>query len=409
MRDHLLIPATPTTYTLELTARCNSRCVGCGNVFDRMLGHMELDRWRMLLEKLRPHIVSLRVTGGEPTLHPEFLDLIRFIDGLGVPFVLFSNGLWPARDRLLSLLLGCRHLDGVLISLHGRDAAMHQAFAGIDSFSRVTATIQQAALAGLNINTNSVLTRANHGDIAAIAELSRSLGASYAAFSRYYGRPTPVTDLTEDEFREAVATVHNLRRRGFRVQFNNCVPVCFDGQPTKSCPAGITHCTIDPLGRVRPCTHAPQVLGDLFSQSIQDIWQGEAAAQWRKRIPTMCGTCAEFVRCRGACKAMAHHLQCDKDPLMRQPLQGPLPTDGPRRIRLYAEARPEPNFTLREEGFGYLLINRNQIVSAKKEARPLLDRLDGTTTMQQIEREFGQPGLAFIALLFNRGLVRLIQ
>jgi len=334
---------------------------------------------------------------------------VRLIDGLGVPFVLFSNGLWSDPDAKLKLLLGCANLDGVLISLHGRGGASHRAFASVDSFNRVTTTIRQAAQAGLAINTNTVLTRHNYQHISAIVTLSRDLGASFTAFSRYYGPPTPVTDLSEKEFRLAVASVEELRGQGFRVKFNNCVPVCFDGQPTKSCPAGITHCTIDPRGRVRPCTHAPHILGDLFSQSVAEIWHGPAAIQWRGLIPSECNTCAEFVRCRGACKAMAYHLRRDKDPLIRSPLRYPLPVTSPSRIQLYAGARPEPNFALRQEDFGYLLINRNQIIPVKREAKPLLDVLDGTTTLRQLQDEFGQAGLAFVAYLFNKGLVHLTQ
>lgn len=407
--DSLLVPATPTTYTLELTSHCNSACVGCGNVFERSLGEMDVERWRYLLTKLKPHILNLRVTGGEPTLFPQFPDLICRVNELAVPFVLFSNGLWPNFAETLALLLDCDHLDGVLISLHGRDAATHRAFAGVDSFSRVTATIRQAARAGLKINTNTVFTRNNYEDVAAIAALSCDLGASFAAFSRYYGPPTPVTDLTESEFRFAAATVHNLKQQGIRVQFNNCVPMCFDGQPTKSCPAGITHCTIDPLGRVRPCTHTSQILGDLFNQSIVDIWHGEAVAQWRALIPSVCTTCAEFIRCRGACKAMACHLGQDKDPLIRRPLSHPLSVGDPRKIKLYVDARPEPNFALRKEAFGYLLVNRNQIIPVKTETRPLLDALNGETTLRQIQRNFGAPGLALVAYLFNKGLVKLVQ
>jgi radical SAM protein with 4Fe4S-binding SPASM domain len=405
----LLIPATPTTYTLELTSRCNSACVGCGNVFDRTLGEMAFEQWRRILIQLRSHMVSLRLTGGEPTLYRHFSALIPFIDGLGVPFVIFSNGLWPETDETLAMLLACHNLDGLLISLHGHTPEAHQAFTGVDSYHRVADTIRLAAEAGLNINTNTILSRHNHQAVPAIVELSGELGARLAAFSRYYGAPTPVTDLTEDEFRTAAATIHGLRDQGLPVQFNNSVPSCFDGRPTKSCPAGITHCTIDPLGRVRPCTHAPHILGDLLAEPVADIWHSEAAGQWRELVPSTCTVCAEFVRCRGGCKAMAYHLRQRRDPLICEPLEKPLRPASPDRIQLYSGARPEPNFTLREESFGYLLINRNQIVPVRNETRPLLDALDGVTTLGQIERDFGSAGLTFVAHLFNKGLVRLNQ
>jgi radical SAM protein with 4Fe4S-binding SPASM domain len=405
----LWIPATPTTYTLELTSRCNSACIGCGNVFERSFGDMPVAQWRNILSRLKPSIVTLRLTGGEPTLHPDFPAIIRLVDSLGVPFVLFSNGFWTKRDKTLALLLDCSHLDGVLISLHGRDAATHKAFTKVNSFDDVNTTIRQATRAGLAINTNTVLTRYNYQDIADIAQLSYRLGASFAAFSRYYGPPTPVADLTDDEFRTAAAMVHKLKNLGQKVQFNNCVPVCFDGKPTKSCPAGITHCTIDPFGWVRPCTHTPQVLGNILNQPIANIWRGQAANQWRVLTPPICQSCAEFARCRGACKAMAYQLQQSHDPLMQKPLAEPLPSTAPAKMQLFAGARPKPNFTLRKEAFGYLLINRNQIVPVVTETRSLLDSFDGVTTLSQIEHNFGQSGLAFVAYLFNKGLVHLAQ
>ncbi len=405
----LLVPAVPTTYTLELTSRCNSACIGCGNVFERALGEMDAARWETLLEKLAPHALSIRLTGGEPTLHAGFGELLHRVDRLGVPFVIFTNGLWVDPERTLAALLACRRLDGLLVSLHGKDAASQRAFAGVDSFERVTETIRRATQAGLRLNTNTVLTRANYQDIGAIADLSQALGASYAAFSRYYGPPTPVTDLSEAEFQGAASAIHEMKRQGRAVTFNNCVPACFDGQPTKSCPAGITHCTVNPLGQVRPCTHSPQVLGDLFTQEIGEIWQGAAAQEWRALIPDVCYSCAEFARCRGGCKALIHHLGCAADPLLRAPLAEPLPSGLPESVQLYQGARPRPNFTLRQEDFGYLLVNRNQIVPVGDGARPLLDRLDGQTTLLEIRERFGQPALEFVAYLFYKGLVYLDQ
>lgn len=407
--DKLFIPATPTTYTLELTSRCNSVCVGCGNVFGRDFGDMTVERWGRLLSQLQSHIVSLRITGGEPTIHPQFAELIRLIDSLDVPFVLFSNGLWRKREETLALLQACHNLDGVLVSLHGRSPQSHRAFTGVDSFDRVTDTIRLAATAGLLINTNTVLTRYNYQDVPAIVALSRELGARFAAFSRYYGPPTPVTSLTETEFRQAATIVHKLRDEGFRVQFNNCVPSCFDGKPTKSCPAGITSCTIDPYGSVRPCTHAPHTLGNLFSHSIHEIWHNEAAQQWRALIPSVCVGCAEFARCRGACKAMAFYMGKDQDPLMQKPMAHNLPVQQPLHVKLYQNARPRQNFILREERFGYLLANRNQLIPVKFDAKPILDALDGNTTLHEIKENFGQTGLVLVAYLFSKGLIQLAQ
>jgi radical SAM protein with 4Fe4S-binding SPASM domain len=354
---------------------------------------MPLERWNTLLDRLQPHLVNIRVTGGEPTLHRQFAQIIQAIDRLQIPFVIFSNGVWRNRREIIELLLDCHNLDGVLISLHGKDNLSHQRFVGRDSFEETVQSIQQAVQAGLRVNTNTVLTRANFRDVEEITQFLLDLGVGFVAFSRYYGAHCPITALSEAELLEAVETVHSLKARGVLVRFNNNIPACFGHYPSKSCPAGITHCTIDPLGNVRPCNHTSFTLGNLFEHSIKDMWQSEKAAQWRNLIPQACYRCAEFDGCRGGCKAMALKLGKEQDPLMRQPL--------------YEKATPLTNFVMRREGFGLLLVNRSRVLPVDSTAEPLLAMLDGTHSLRVIEQQFGQEGLNFVGRLYLEGLVRL--
>jgi len=411
MTDHpykhkLYVPKAPTTYTLELTSYCNNACAGCGNVFSRDLGEMEVERWVALLDRLHPHLVNVRVTGGEPTLHRQFPQVVRAIDRLNVPFVLFSNGVWENRQVIIRLLLDCGNLDGVLVSLHGKNNSSHQQFAGRDSFAETVQSIKEAAQAGLLVNTNTVLTRANFRDVEEIAQLSLDLGVGFVAFSRYYGAPTSVTALSDDELMEAIESVHALKARGVPVRFNNNVPACFSGYTSKSCPAGITHCTIDPLGNVRPCNHVAVTFGNLFEHSIKDLWRSELARWWRNLIPQACYQCAEFDSCRGGCKAMALQLDKRQDPLMRKPLIKKLERGAPRKLTLYEKAIPLKNFVMRREDFGLMLVNRSRVLPVDFAVAPLLDSLDGTHSLQAIEQRFKQEGLNFVGRLYLEGLVR---
>jgi radical SAM protein with 4Fe4S-binding SPASM domain len=370
---------------------------------------MPLERWETLLDALHPHVVNLRLTGGEPTLHPQFPQIIQFIDHLNVPFVLFSNGVWENRQETIQTLSTCHNLDGVLISLHGHDDVSHQQFVGRNSFAETIESIRQATQAGLLVNTNTVLNRANFRHVEAIARLALDLGAGFVAFSRYYGAPTPLTALSKDELLQAVQFVHALKARGTPVRFNNNVPACFSHRPSKSCPAGITHCTIDPLGNARPCSHADITFGNLFEHSIEELWSSEAARRWRDLIPASCYLCAEFASCRGGCKALALHLNKAQDPLMRKPLAHKLERGAPRKVQLYAEAMPRKNFVTRREEFGLLLVNRSRVLPVDLAAEPLLDKLDGAHSLRAIQQQFGQEGLDFVGLLHQAGLVRLDQ
>lgn len=405
-----LTPERPTTYTLELIAACNHQCVGCGNVFSRQMKFMPGAVWRRILHELRADIVSLRITGGECTLHPDFKAIIDTCDQLGIPFVVFTNGRWRRADEILALFAGCKNLDGLLISLHGHDPATYSAFVVTDSFDIVTRHIRQASAAGIRVGTNTILLRSNVEHIERIANLSFSLGAASAAFSRYYGAPLPGLELTQDELREAMARVAALRVHEPRIVFNNCVPMCFSDVdiPTKGCTSGFTHCTIDPLGNVRPCTHSPFMLGNLLDQDIMTIWDSTPLWQWRDLIPPACTSCGVFTRCRGGCRATAYHQGLTQDPLITAPLADPI--DPPlETLSLYRHAHPVPHYTLRHDQFGVYLINRNRHIAVAKAALPILDALDGQTTLADLRLRFGQVALDFVGSLILSGVVQLVR
>src|SRR6516164_8075500 len=77
----------PRTVRVSLTDRCDLACVYCrpsrtDGYFDRRLDD---DAWKTMLRSLvAAGVKRVRVTGGEPLLHPRVTELVAFIAGLGV-------------------------------------------------------------------------------------------------------------------------------------------------------------------------------------------------------------------------------------------------------------------------------------------------------------------------------------
>jgi radical SAM protein with 4Fe4S-binding SPASM domain len=398
----------PYVYTLEITSRCNANCVGCGNVFPHGNLYMEPERLRIALDRISPYAEMLRVTGGEPTLSPVFGEIVWLVDGLGRPFVVFTNGLWRDPLSIVDVLRRCRNLDGILVSLHGHTASAFKAFTGGDHLWTVVANVQRASDAGITVNTNTILTHQNIDHMAAVVELATGSGAQVVAFSRYYGAPVPgVTDLSADQFRSAVEQVAGFRADGKSVKFNNNIPLCVGGELTQACPAGDTHCTISPAYKVRICNHSPYEVGDILETGIVEIWQSERVRWWREQIPTMCRQCAAFDLCRGGCRANAAANGLATDPLACRPYQA-VPGVSTVRHSLPGESFPRARFSLREESFGYVLINRSQILKLSSEAMPFINALvDGNMTLSQIGDCFGHEVLNLVGLLYDRRMVEL--
>jgi radical SAM protein with 4Fe4S-binding SPASM domain len=317
--DERAIHERPIIYSLELTPACNNRCPGCGNVFASCtpdVAPLSAERWRVLLDKIAPHARKLKVTGGEPTLHPEFYKIVTAIAERDMPFTLFTNARWRAPRKLLAFLQQVPQCVGLLISLHGTDAPSHEAFTGVQgSFEETMKNIRRATDAGFVVATSTVLTRHNVSRVKAMTEFALSLGADHAVFNRYLGAPLPEIEPSRAALRSAIKALEALLHQGIPVKYGNPVPQCFVFNSSHGCVAGKAYCTLDPWGNMRPCNHSPTIVGNLFEQSLAALWHSETMDQWRSLPPTECQSCPDGEVCAGGCKAMAELRTEGSDPL----------------------------------------------------------------------------------------------
>lgn len=404
---HYLRPPLPTVFVLELTQRCQNDCVGCGNVFTHGKAELDLPAWGEILERLSPHIQALRISGGEPTLHPAFEKLVARIEALGVPWVLFTNGNWATPSQVISRLVDCRHLQGLLVSLHGHTPESYARFCGVEAFECVTANIRRAAQAGLRITTNTLLLSTTLAHLADIATLAYSLGAAAVAFGRYYGLPHPGLTLSPGELRQGLSAVAGLRKEDRRITLSNCVPACFlpgvdfGGQ---GCTSGLTHCTIGPLGEIRPCTHAPMVLGNALCDDLATVWQSAALESWRQAIPAGCRTCAALNRCRGGCRATATQWGLPADPLVTAPLTQ---AADPPTVALRLQDRPRLACTVSETDYGLALSSLGRYVTLSPRSKAILRDLDGETSVAQLLERHGPAAVELAASLLHLQLLQI--
>lgn len=404
--------SAPAIFSLELTSACNSRCPGCSNVFFEHRSHrppLSLSAWREILEKIAPHAHQLRLTGGEPTLYPQFREIVEVLRELNMHFTLFTNALWESPNELVELLCNAPHCTGLLVSLHGAEARTHEAFSHVPgSFERVTENIQVAVNAGLKVVTSTVITQYNYHQIEAVAALSQQLGADHATFSRYLGREMPTIEPSAMALSKAVNAVESLRSQGQRLKFGDCIPQCFTPSSSRGCLAGVAYCSIDPWGNLRPCTQADIQCGNLLEVSLEEAWNSPPMQYWRSLVPSACEQdCTAFSQCHGGCRATALIRELQQDPLMTHPLS-PQDLLAPDTIDLYEGLCPVAQADLRKEPFGYVALG-DSLALLTPQGKALLDQCDGTVTLQQIETRYGQAGLKLVTNLWFKGIVQWAQ
>jgi radical SAM protein with 4Fe4S-binding SPASM domain len=412
----LPILQAPVSFYLELTPFCNSHCPSCGNVFVEhaprrasagMPSPLSAAEWRQLLDKIRPYALRLKLTGGEPTIHPQFGAITAAVDKLRIPFTLITNGRWSGPDTICTLFKGMAHFQGFLVSLHGSTAASHEAFTRVKgSFAETLSNIRAATDAGLSVSLSCIITRRSWHQIDEILETAREIGANSVVFNRYLGLDTAGLAPAPGELQSAVQRIRTLRTYGAPVKLGNCVPECLVVSEQAACLAGVAFFTVDPWGRVRPCNHAPLTCGDLRQQTVDEIWHSPGMEQWRKLYPLQCQHCDSFTTCGGGCRAQAMVAGQDRDPLMTTPH---CVKDKPHRVEwaLYEKVRPVGQFVRRPEKFGTLLMAGNRLMPVGSDMTSILDRLDGHTTLEQISAAYGANGLSFVASLYQQGMIDL--
>jgi radical SAM protein with 4Fe4S-binding SPASM domain len=405
-RSNPFVLSAPIYYSLELTPFCNSHCSSCGNVFERRGAPLAAEGWLQVLARIAPHAESIKITGGEPTLHPAFEQIVRAVAELGVKFTIFTNGRWQVPEKLLGFLATLpREQFGLLISLHGPDAATHETFTQTPgSFEETCANIRRAAGAELRVHTSTIIMRQNYNRLSEMVALAKTLQAERAVFNRYLGPPMPAIEPDERQLRQAMRAIESLQKSGENVRYGNCIPQCFAPSSSTGCWAGVAYCTIDPWGNVRPCNHSSTLAGNILREPLEAIWQSETMNHWRALTPKQCRGCSQLDVCHGGCRALVEIRE--SDPLIKEPVKIAKP---PLELELYQHSRPALHCKVQREGFGFALIRGQSMEFLDPQAGALLDYLDGQHTLAQLQLALGQDALDLVGSLYLKSLVSLEQ
>ena len=154
---------------VSVTDRCNLRCTYCmpADFSDWLPGDhlLSIDELLEVIEIATEHgIESIRLTGGEPLLRPDLVEIVRRINALPIKprISLTTNSL---RLAALAQPLADAGLERVNVSLDTLDRARFSELTKRDRFADVLAGIEAAQRAGLTpLKVNTVLMRGINDD-----------------------------------------------------------------------------------------------------------------------------------------------------------------------------------------------------------------------------------------------------
>jgi GTP 3',8-cyclase len=163
---------------ISLTDKCNMRCVYCMSedmIFqpnDELLTTVEIRRLVQIFARLG--VDKIRLTGGEPTVHPDLLTIVCDIRAAGITRIsMTTNGL---RLTELAAPLKAAGLERVNVSVDTLDPDRFHRVTRWGHLDKVLAGVHAAEAAGLTpIKINAVIARGfNEQDVAGLARLTLS-------------------------------------------------------------------------------------------------------------------------------------------------------------------------------------------------------------------------------------------
>lgn len=265
-----------------LTQHCNLRCPHC--IRDDVTTPLWLDPAlvRRVIGDARTLFGEVRVslTGGEPTIHPQWDEVIDGFAEDAVSYRFVSNG-WHMRRLMPSL---DRYAPAhVRLSLSGGTAETHDTDRGRDSFRRVLLAVALLTSREIPTSLSLVIDRRDRHQLRLTADLAESLGC--VALSYILPQPVPGSvardsDLAPHEWidvrREVLALAAEPGRRT-ALQLDYGAP---SDEAEKVCDTFTRERVyVDAHGRLSLCCQLSEygggegdVIADLGRESLLDAW-----------------------------------------------------------------------------------------------------------------------------------------
>jgi mycofactocin radical SAM maturase len=307
----------PICLTWELTYACNLACVHCLSSSGRRdPRELSTEQCKSIIDELeRMQVFYVNIGGGEPTVRPDFWELVDYATAHHVGVKFSTNGV-RITEEVAARLAASDYVD-VQISLDGATAEVNDAVRGTGSFAMAVRALENLAGAGFkDAKISVVATRHNVDQLDEFKALADRFGATLRITRlRPSGRGADVWDELHPTAAQQVQLYDWLVAHGEGVLTGDSFfHLSGLGEPgalagLNMCGAGRVVCLIDPVGDVYACPfaiHDRFLAGNVVSGGgFDQVWKhSELFTELRRpQSAGACGSCGHFDACRGGCMA----------------------------------------------------------------------------------------------------------
>ncbi len=318
-----------------LTKGCNLRCCHCWiepSAQSNNSVSLSLDLFKSIIDQAKPlGLSSLKLTGGEPLLHPQISEILDFIKIEELSLNVETNGVLCTKELAKKIVL-CKN-SFVSVSIDAASASIHDQIRGVGgSFEGAKQGVRNLVEAGLSPQIILSILPANKDQLEPVVRLAESLGAGSVKFNIV--QPTSRGKvlhqkgevLSIEELIRLGEWVENTLSKQTHLSLIYSHPAAFKplhkiftkpGLDCRSC--GI----LGILGVLADGSYALCGIGEAISKlvfghaekkSLQDVWDNasileEIRAGLYSRFEGVCSECLLRSKCLGGCIAQNYALR----------------------------------------------------------------------------------------------------
>lgn len=292
----------PLYFYLELNNSCNLRCKFC-SVSNKNNEYISIDMARYILDELKNNgIYDVYYTGGEPLLHPNFMEIVEYADKLGIRQTILTNGI--LLDKIQPVL---NKIMCVCVSLHGTKE-IHNKLTDSNCYDKVLSNIELTKkITNVKINYTVTSDNQNIKEMKDVLEFGNKKNIPIS-FSKYNNIGEGKKNKCYININSFVENLNILRNEGYNFSINDCIAPCIIEEKytylTHGCGAGYLFGSIDYNGNLKICPSSKRIIGNIKVNNIKKIWNQTSLKNFRKMewIPEYCKVCKNLARCRCGCK-----------------------------------------------------------------------------------------------------------
>ncbi len=171
-----------------LTEGCNLACTHCWltpklQTESHSYPTLPVPLFKKIVKEAKPLGLSgVKLTGGEPLMHPHITELLRFIKTQEISLAIETNGVL-CTAQLAADIMACNN-PFIAVSLDGADAETHDHIRGIKgAFNDALNGIKNLVKAGAKPQIIMSIMRHNNDQVEDVVRLAESLGARSVKFN----------------------------------------------------------------------------------------------------------------------------------------------------------------------------------------------------------------------------------